>query len=106
MTEGLQFEWDDANRKHVARHSVAPEEAEQAMKNDPLELKGLVRKGEFRKLCIGLTDSGRYLTLVYTIRGKRIRIVTAYPSHRDHRRIYESQKTSPASSDQNAEVQE
>lgn len=32
------FEWDDANIAHIAEHDVTPEESEQALLNDPLEL--------------------------------------------------------------------
>jgi uncharacterized DUF497 family protein len=30
------FNWDDANRNHLARHAVTPQEAEQCYCNDPL----------------------------------------------------------------------
>jgi len=70
---------------------VSPEEAEQVLANDPLEVEAIVRKGESRRLCIGRTDSGRLLNVVYTIRDNKVRIVTAYPANRQQRRIYESQ---------------
>jgi len=35
---GVEFDWDDANVHHVERHRVAPEEAEQVIMNDPLDL--------------------------------------------------------------------
>ena len=38
MAKVMQFEWDDANTDHIRRHSVTPEEAEQACANDPIEL--------------------------------------------------------------------
>ena len=88
--EGLQFDWDEANTQHVVRHGVKPEEAEQAMVNDPLPVETNWRRGELRTVCVGRTDSGRRLAVVYTIRNDRIRIVTAYPIARKGRRTYES----------------
>jgi hypothetical protein len=31
----LELEWGDANRNHIARHGISPEEAEQAATIDP-----------------------------------------------------------------------
>ena len=90
MTEGHQFDWDEANTEHVARHGVKPEEAEQVMVNDPVELGTKMHEEEVRTVCLGRTDSGRFLVVVYTIRNHRIRIVTAYPVSRRKRRIYEA----------------
>ena len=33
----MKFERDAANRKHIARHNVTPEEAEEAILIEPLE---------------------------------------------------------------------
>jgi len=32
------FDWNDENREHIAKHRVTPEEAEQAVLNDPIDL--------------------------------------------------------------------
>jgi hypothetical protein len=34
----IEFDWDEANIGHVARHSVLPDEAEQVILNDPVDL--------------------------------------------------------------------
>jgi len=38
LDSDLAFEWDDANRDHIARHQVSPEEAERVIDNDPLDI--------------------------------------------------------------------
>jgi hypothetical protein len=38
MCPEIEFDWDEANIGHVARHSVLPEEAEQVILNDPVDL--------------------------------------------------------------------
>ena len=34
----IDFDWDEANIGHVARHGVLPDETEQVILNDPLDL--------------------------------------------------------------------
>jgi uncharacterized protein len=46
MEDGKSFEWDKRNTEHIARHDVTPEEAEQALSSDPIELAVQIRNGE------------------------------------------------------------
>jgi len=78
----LEFDWDEGNIGHIARHEVTPTEAEQAIRNDPLDLGGETVDGEERFLSLGLTGSGRLLVVVTTMRGRRTRVVTAYGAGR------------------------
>ncbi len=83
MASALKFDWDDANAGHVAKHGVTPEEVEQAFANDPLiVLAAQKRSGEERVLCAALTDEGRPLQFVYTMRGGRVRVITAHTAKR------------------------
>ena len=84
------FDWDDANEEHIARHGIEPFEAENAL----LDLRRFVysggSQGERRLVAIGATEAGRLLAVVYTIRARRIRVVTArevnaWESRRYHR---------------------
>jgi uncharacterized DUF497 family protein len=74
----IEFEWDEANVGHVARHSVLPEEAEQVVLNDPIDLGPEFVEGEERYLNLGTTAKGRILLVVTTWREERIRVVTAF----------------------------
>jgi hypothetical protein len=42
------FDWDERNIGHIARHGVKPEEAEQALLNDPIDVAYEVIDGEER----------------------------------------------------------
>jgi uncharacterized protein len=92
----MLFDWDDANREHVRRHAVTPDEAEQVFRNAPIDLAAMNRKQETRRMVVGETDAGRVLTIVSTQRASRVRVITAYPANRRHRRIYEEEKQHPA----------
>ena len=52
---GLEFDWDEANRNHLARHDVTPQEAEEVVLGDPLdiELQTAEGGGEERVLHVG-----------------------------------------------------
>ena len=72
------FEWDDANLLHIAEHDVLPEEAEEVLLGEPMELDFDQASGEDRWTYVGETTAGRVLTVVFTQRGRHMRIVTAF----------------------------
>ena len=78
----LAFEWDASNQSHIARHHVTPEEAEQVVSGGSLPLESEERGGEERHTELGETADGRLLIVVWTWRGRQIRVVTAFPANR------------------------
>ena len=50
MGPETQFDWDEANIAHLARHKVLPEEAEQVILKDPVEVGVEIVEGEDRYL--------------------------------------------------------
>jgi uncharacterized protein len=74
----IEFEWDEANIGHLARHSVLPREAEQVIVNDPVDLGMEIVEGEERSLSLGATAQGRVLLVVTTWSEDRVRVVTAF----------------------------
>jgi uncharacterized DUF497 family protein len=67
----IEFDWDHAYIGHLARHSVLPEEAEQVILNDPLDVRMEIVEGEERYLNVAATVQGRVL-LVVTTRARRL----------------------------------
>ena len=88
MPQAIEFDWDPANVGHLARHKVRPEEAEQVIMNDPLDLGAEIVGGEERFLNLGSTNSGRLLLVVTTWRQHRIRVVTAFVPAKRLARFY------------------
>jgi uncharacterized DUF497 family protein len=84
----LEFDWDRANIAHIAQHKVKPEETEQALKNDPVDLEYPFVEGEHRWTVIGHTNTLRILTVVWTLRGEATRVVTARESGKVARMAY------------------
>ena len=84
----MEFDWDEGNIGHIARHEVTPAEAEQALGNDPLDLDADTVDGEERFMSLGVTNRGRLLLVATTMRGVRIRVVTAYVAGRNLAILY------------------
>ena len=80
MASGIEFDWDDDNRKHLATHKVAPAEFEQLLNNDPLDLEYELIDNEARYRSVGLTNAGRLLSVAWTIRHGKVRAITAFPA--------------------------
>lgn len=80
----LDFDWDDANMAHIGAHAVKPEEAVEVFFNDSIDYPEYVEEDEVRYDKLGRTDNDRVLLVVYTLRGDKIRVVTAFrPSDED-----------------------
>ena len=83
------FEWDDGNAaKNWSRHEVSQTEAEQAFLNRPVVVAGARPGAEARWFAFGRTDGDRLLTIVFTMRGPLLRVVSARPMSRAERRKY------------------
>lgn len=86
------FEWDSGNAdKNWERHQVTQGECEQVFFQRPLLLArdtGHSRR-EVRYAALGQTAAGRRLTVVFTIRGALIRVISARDMSRRERRLYE-----------------
>ena len=86
------FEWDKGNKdKNWVKHRVSNEECEEIFFDphkrllDTEKYFGLER----RCLLIGKTSLGRALFVVFVIREKRVRIISARDLNRRERRLYE-----------------
>jgi uncharacterized protein len=88
LSDLLGFDWDVHNVGHVALHDVVPEEVEQATRQRHIVIPAAPRGGEKRWKLFGRTEADRYLVVVFTIRRRRFRPVTAYTMNRAERRLY------------------
>ena len=78
-----EFQWDEGNSsKTWARHQVSRTEAEQVLLNRPVVVTDARSSTEARHFAFGRTDGGRFLTVVFTIRGPYLRVISARPMSR------------------------
>ena len=88
------FEWDDGNRsKSQAKNKVSTGEAEQLFFNEPLVIIDDAKHSKIEKrfAAFGVTDAGRRLVAIYTIRGDKIRIISTRDMHKKERAFYENE---------------
>jgi len=93
ITECTGFDWDvGIILKNWEKHRVTASECEQIFFNKPLVAAPDVKhsKVENRFYALGHTDSGRLLFVVFTIRKKLIRVISARNVNRKEKKEYES----------------
>ena len=86
------FQWDAGNSdKNWERHRVSKGECEQVFFNEPFLVVEDNRHSqrESRYFALGRTNASRALFVVFTIRGDRVRIISARDTSRRERRAYE-----------------
>jgi hypothetical protein len=93
IEECLGFDWDKGNIvKNWESHHVSGAEVESIFFNHPLVQSGRVEEEqkEKRYYALGETNSGRKLFVVFTIRKKLIRPISARDMSKKERKAYES----------------
>lgn len=93
IAAAVGFDWDVGNlQKNWLKHDVSPSECEQIFFNQPLIVAPDEKhsKAELRYYALGKTDTGRRLFLVLTMRGKKIRIISARDMNKKERAIYDT----------------
>jgi len=76
---------------HILRHAVTPFEVEEVAGRPHVIIAAATVKREKRWKLFGTTAAKRYLVVVFTIRKKRVRTVTAYEMNAAERRKYAPQ---------------
>lgn len=84
------FDWDRANiQKNWDRHEVAFYECEEVFFRDPTILLDPEHStAEPRFFAMGWTLRGRLLTIIFTVREKKIRVISARDMSRKERKFY------------------
>ena len=88
----LEFEWDEGNEeKNWLKHRVAAKEAEDIFYDRKRLLLEDIKHSEEepRFILIGRTKKGRILFTIFTIRAKKIRIISSRDTNRKEEDFYE-----------------
>lgn len=90
--DGIAFEWDRRKESdNLRKHRIGFAEAGTAF-GDPLSITiedPDSEPGEMRRVLIAMSERRRLLVVVHTIRGDRIRLISARFATRHERRYYE-----------------
>lgn len=93
VPEPTEFEWDEGNRnKNKEKHGVENHETEEVFFNLPITMSEDIKhsKAEPRYLALGQTDKGEKLSIIFTIRKNKIRVISARPMSQKERKFYET----------------
>ena len=88
MDNAVGFEWDENNIDKVQIRGFTMSDVERAFLNG----RGTYfpdkehPSGEERFWLIGITDDGRHITVPFTVRGTRLRPITAWTTARKYRK--------------------
>jgi len=88
----LEFEWDKGNKdKNWLKHRVTNEECEEVFfdKNKKILKDVLHSDKEKRFIVLGKTKKGRLLFVVFTIRNKKIRVISTRDINKKEVILYE-----------------
>ena len=89
----FHFEWDHGNRdKNFAKHKIPIADIEELFTFGlaiPLGIQVSPPVKEQRIALTGPISTGQHLTVVFTLRGGRVRAISARPAHRKEREAYE-----------------
>ena len=94
LLEPLEFEWDEGNKdKNWLKHQILTEECEQVFtRNEFITFQDAKHSfKEPRYVLFGKNDSGIILTIAFTIRHRKIRIISARSSSNKESIIYEEE---------------
>jgi len=90
-----KFDWNKGNQeKNLIKHKVSYKESEEVFFNKPLRIFPDKKhsKTEVRLVALGKTDKKRKLTIIFTLRNKKIRIISAREMSRKERKTYEKKQ--------------
>lgn len=92
ISDPKEFQWDQGNdNKNYLKHKVSTSECESAFLDDSKigfdDFKHSFK--EKRLIVIGLAKPGRLLTIAYTIRNQKIRVISARDASKKENNIYE-----------------
>ena len=91
LSKCSSFQWDEENIvKNLIPHGVTFLDCEQVFFNLPMvSYEGIKHsQTEKRYFALGKTDAGRFLFVVFTVRNKQIRIISARDMNKKERQVY------------------
>ena len=88
-----EFQWDEWNtKKNWQKHKVSRSECEEVFLDESLVVTGIDKSKilyrEYRYIAYGVTKTDRFLFVVFTIRGNKIRVISARNMNKKEGRFF------------------
>ena len=97
LGEPVDFDWDSNNQAKIRlKHGIIYLEAEQVLFNSPIVREDIKHSNDEQRFqVIGQSQIGKILYVIFTVRDKKIRIISARTADKQERQTYEeTQKNS------------
>ena len=82
-----KISWDQETVDHISNHLVSPEEVEEVLFND-VDTPLMMRGKESKYLAYGKTHGGRLLFIVWALKYRKTKIITAREMTEKEKRFY------------------
>lgn len=83
MRPEREFDWDEHNRRHLAKHGISRFDAEDVLSGNHILLEYQMEGGEHRWVAVGTTRAGRILSIVFAVRGEAMRPITGWAADKE-----------------------
>ncbi len=94
VESAIGFEWDDGNiLKNEKKHGLSWQQIEEVFFNEPLLLLEDAQHSntrECRCVALGTLDDGRLITVIFTKRNDKLRVISARAMSKKERKFYEN----------------
>ncbi len=88
MRDAPEFDWDEQNERHLAKHEIRRADAEDVLSGNHVLLEYQVEGDEQRWVAVGATRTGRILNIVFAVRGESIRPITGWAADKETTEMY------------------
>ncbi len=83
MRPEREFDWDEHNQRHLAKHGISRFDAEDILSGNHILLEYQMEGGEHRWVAVGATRAGRILSIVFAVRGEAMRPITGWAADKE-----------------------
>jgi len=83
-----EFDWDEQNERHLAKHTISRSDAEDVLSGDHILLESQMVGNEQRWVAVGATRTGRILEIVFAVRGEAMRPITGWDADKETVDLY------------------
>ena len=88
VKDDCEFDWDDQNTRHLAKHSISRSDAEDVFTGNHILLEYQMEENEQRWVAVGATRTGRILSVVFAVRREAIRPITGWTGDKETAALY------------------
>lgn len=88
MGKSCEFDWDEHNEQHLAKHGISRFDAEDILSGNHIILEYQAEGDEERWVAVGVTRAGRIINIVFAVRGEAMRPITGWDADKETIGLY------------------